>query len=800
MEGFYWVRALAILSMLGGSVYVLLPSVLQTDHESERHNKILDVDTSVAGPNFDVQFTAEGDAEEARAALELRLRAREIPIDGVVLSEAGEVVVRLAPGGSRAEVLRVVQQPIVSFQSSGLGALSGEGPLSAPDALAAAVGQAKQISVCDAWEPSCKTLSVGSLEQLESDPRLEGGRIGADRLYAFEAEGQELPEAMALAVGSQLVAVAVVLDEAPTEDPVEEAPEDLPPVLLIRSLSADLASFLSTPPKLTVLPEPETEGPATAAATESSLPPWLLSVLPDTKMNLGLDLRGGIDLTLQVELEQAVLSQVSRDSAYLRDRAAEEGIELIDVKRDRREPVMLLTTDAAVGDLTKFFSKRMGDYQYDGSDGNTHRFKIRDERAKVIGDEAVEQVLETLRKRVDETGVKEPSIVKKGGGRINVQLPGEVDLGSAIEAIGTTAMLEFRLHDYKFPESDIRRMLAAAEDALPPAQYADDMTINNWLWDQGRLPEDRIFLWKYEETREEDGSITKKRDFAMALKSEIVLTGNDVNRASVSWDNANQPYVRLEFKPGGSRAFCSITTANLNRQFAIVLDGQIRSAPVIRDRICGGVASIEMGGALDPIGDANTLSLVLRTGSLNAPVNVGEVRLIGAQLGADSIRAGGWATLIGASLVISFMLLWYRKAGMVANIALGLNVLMVLAILSLFGATLTLPGIAGIALTVGMAVDANIIVFERIREELRTGQNARKAVDAGFEKAVVAVLDANITTGIAGVVLYSYGTGPIKGFAVTLMIGIVTTLVTALFVTRTLMVLVTRRATARLRI
>ena len=222
--------------------------------------------------------------------------------------------------------------------------------------------------------------------------------------------------------------------------------------------------------------------------------------------------------------------------------------------------------------------------------------------------------------------------------------------------------------------------------------------------------------------------------------------------------------------------------------------------PRINERICGGAASIEMGSALDPLKESQQLATVLRTGALDASVVVASVRQVGASLGADSIRQGSLGAIVGCAIVLVFMALWYRTAGLIANIALVANVLMVLAALAATGATLTLPGIAGIALTVGMSVDANIIIYERIREELKLGVQPRKAVDTGFEKAVVAVLDANITTAIAGIVLFSYGTGPIKGFAVTLLIGIVTTLVSALFITRTVMDVVTRNSSARLRI
>jgi preprotein translocase subunit SecD len=273
-----------------------------------------------------------------------------------------------------------------------------------------------------------------------------------------------------------------------------------------------------------------------------------------------------------------------------------------------------------------------------------------------------------------------------------------------------------------------------------------------------------------------------------------------VNNAGVSFDRNNLPYVALEFKPKGARVFCTVTTEHEKKRFGIILDGEVKSAPVIRERICGGRASIEMGSSLDALDEAETLALVLRTGSLNAPVSVGQVRTVGASLGQDAISSGSIATAIGGTMVLIFMAFWYRKGGVMADIALVMNIFLVMATLALFGATLTLPGIAGIALTVGMAVDANIIIYERIREELQLGQHARKAVDVGFDKGLVAVVDANVTTAIAGIVLFSYGTGPLKGFAVTLLIGIVTTLITALFVNRTFMELITRSSRARLKL
>jgi preprotein translocase subunit SecD len=369
------------------------------------------------------------------------------------------------------------------------------------------------------------------------------------------------------------------------------------------------------------------------------------------------------------------------------------------------------------------------------------------------------------------------------------------DVQGAVTAIGTTAVLEFRMVDEEFDEAYLEQMLKAAQEAMPADQYLDDDLLNIWLWENKRLDDDRIILWRYDET-----SGDPARAEPLPLVSEIVLTGNDVNDAGVGWDTNQQPYVTLEFKPRGGQIFCDITGKAVGKRFAVVLDSEVQSAPSIRERICGGAARIEMGGAENPTKDAQNLALVLRTGALDAPVVVASVRQVGASLGADAIRSGTTAAVLGGILVYLFMVIWYKTSGVIADVALSINILMVLAGMALFGATLTLPGIAGIALTVGMAVDSNIIIYERIREELRLGVHPRKAVDIGFEKALVAVVDANITTAIAGIVLYSYGTGPIKGFAVTLLIGIITTLITAVFVTRTIMDALTRSSATRLRI
>lgn len=802
MEGVYWFRLGAVISMFLASVYVLLPTVLQVDPaDLGGESSAATVHVANKAPELTLYVDLGGvDADVARAAVQHRVEAFEIDVDRVD-TDGSAVRIILEPGASRADVEAALAepghtalypvgqllQPGTSTDTAGL-----------PEALvlelaAAGFSPVDAAALADQPVPATATpapaLAIAVSGTTPKRPTLTVGEPIDAGVYALSVDGTVVGLAWGVTEdGSQVTTLAgqVLSKDAGAARLLAGGP--LPEGLALR------AQVVTGP----------VEGIGPKAA--STLPPWLLAMLPDTRMNLGIDLQGGIDLTLQVELEEAVLSQVSRDVTYLKEQAAREGIVIDKVRADTADPIIWVDTTTELGQVQTWFAERMREYQYvESPTATTHGFKMTDDRVEQVQKQAVEQVLETLRKRVDATGVKEPSVVQKGGGRISVQLPGQVDLEAAVSAIGTTAVLEFRMVDEEFDPNEAARMLEAARKALPPDQYAHDKTVDEWLWRQGRLPEDKIIMWEYEDTPEGHHRKLTKRgkqtsEVYFVLDKEILLTGNEINNASVAYDNNNLPYVALEFKPRGARIFCTVTGEHVNDRFAIILDGEVKSAPNIRERICGGRASIEMGSSMNALDESNTLALVLRTGSLNAPVSIGEIREVGSLLGADAIGAGETATILGGMLVIAFMGLWYRTAGWLANIALSLNVLMGLAILSLFGATLTMPGIAGIALTIGMAVDCHIIIFERMREELKLGQHARKAVELGFEKGLSAVLDGNITTAIAGIVLYSYGTGPIRGFAVTLLIGITTTLITGLFVTDTFMLLVTRRSTARLRI
>ncbi len=372
---------------------------------------------------------------------------------------------------------------------------------------------------------------------------------------------------------------------------------------------------------------------------------------------------------------------------------------------------------------------------------------LKKETAKDVTDRA----LEIIRNRIDALGVAEPVIQKAGEDRILIQLPGVKDPERAIEIIGRTALLEFKL------VNDDRELLDKALSGEVPDGY------------------EVVYLV------EKDERGISREGSPLLLKKEAELTGSGLKDAYVGIDNNGLPEVRLEFNRKGAGKFAKITGANIEKRLAIVLDGKVFSAPVIRDRIPGGKAQISGRFTMQ---EAKDLAIVLRAGALPAKLSIIQKRIVGPSLGRESIKKGTTSAILGAILVVLFMVIYYAASGMIANFALFLNVLIILAVLAFFKATLTLPGIAGIALTIGMAVDANVLIFERIREELKIRKMIRSSIDAGYEKALVTIVDSNLTTVIAGFVLFLFGTGPIKGFGLTLTIGILANIFTAVFVTK----------------
>lgn len=355
--------------------------------------------------------------------------------------------------------------------------------------------------------------------------------------------------------------------------------------------------------------------------------------------------------------------------------------------------------------------------------------------------EAMDLAMEIVRNRIDQFGVREPTIARQGDRRIVVNLPGIEDPQRAVELIGKTALLEFKLVDEK---GDLEKAL------------------------QGDIPGDDQILYN-----------SKKRPYL--VKRETLLSGSAVKDARVEIDQWGQPYISLELKSEAADKWAEITGQHVEERIAIILDNVIKSAPVVKSRILQGKCVIEGQFTMD---EAYELKIVLRSGALPIPLNIIQNTTIGPSLGRDSIQKGLWAGIIGFIAVFVFMIIYYKKAGLIADAALLLNLLLVLGAMAALKATLTLPGIAGIILIIGISIDANVIIFERIREELGRGRAPRSAVDAGYSKALRPILDANITTLIVALILFQFGSGPIRGFATTLSIGILASLFTAIIVTR----------------
>lgn len=487
-------------------------------------------------------------------------------------------------------------------------------------------------------------------------------------------------------------------------------------------------------------------------------PSWWPSAL-SSPMSLGLDLKGGVHLVLDVDVEKAVSHSVEEDIDAARQILRKERIRYSNLSASDDNMSITLKnesdTEAAGGLLEGAFST----YDISTSSANTFLLRLKAEAAEEIRNFAIDQAIEVIRSRIDALGTTEPVIVKQGERRILVQIPGYEDTSHAKQLIGRTAQLEFKLVDER---GDLEKALA------------------------GQIPPGDIIMYGPEQKR---GSQTYRQPYLLKKRTE--LSGTEIADARVSIDSRFNEYaVTLKFNSKGARKFDRLTAAHVGERFAIILEGKVNSAPVIRERIAGGSAQIT--GSFSPE-EAHDLAIVLRAGALPAPVKVVEERSIGPSLGQDSIDQGLDSIIIGSILVLIFMAVYYRMFGIVANVALAFNMLLILAAMSIIGGTLTLPGIAGVVLTIGMAVDANVLIFERIREELRLGKTPLAAIDGGYDKALSTIVDANITTLIAAIVLFQFGSGPVKGFAVTLSVGILASMFTAITVTRGIIALSTAR-------
>jgi preprotein translocase subunit SecD len=488
------------------------------------------------------------------------------------------------------------------------------------------------------------------------------------------------------------------------------------------------------------------------------LPGWWVKFFPEEKIHLGLDLQGGMHLILEVENDKAVENTAERFAQELKDELGSGHIRFRLVERQGQDGVkLLLPQDQDWQQVARLIKDKFPLLEVQDRKVNQEQLqvnlKIEADQVRHIKKLAVDQGLETIRNRIDQFGVSEPDIRTQGENRVLIQLPGIKDPQRAIDLIGKTALLEFKLVDEQ----------QSVEQAL-----------------QGKIPAgDKIYYGRRVDPV--TGQVSRN---AYLLKDRTLLTGEYLTNAEVRIDTQyNRPYVALSFDDRGARLFEKISGDHIKERLAIVLDGNVYSAPVIQDRISGGNAIIEGQFTME---EAKDLAVVLRAGSLPAPVKILEERTVGPSLGRDSIRKGLFSMAVGGVLVVAFMVIYYGGSGIIADMALILNIILIMAGLAALRATLTLPGIAGIILTIGMAVDANVLIFERVREELRLGKTPRAALDAGYSKATLTILDANVTTLIAAIVLFQFGTGPVRGFAVTLSLGIIASMFTAIFGTRLL--------------
>jgi preprotein translocase subunit SecD len=482
------------------------------------------------------------------------------------------------------------------------------------------------------------------------------------------------------------------------------------------------------------------------------LPEWWSSVIPTPKIQLGLDLQGGTHLLLEVKLDEAVKTQLRRVTDDLKQEMKQNKLEVKSVTQDPSGAVLVTLPSAdertAFLDLVgKLFSDMIISLvPNSGEAGPTYKLTYRPMALEQVRRSAMEQALETIRNRIDQLGVRETTIAQEGDDEILVQLPGIQDPERAKELIGKTGVLQFKLVDDTHSVSD------ALRDGPPPG----DEILYGPASRGGRQP--------------------------YLVESAVLMTGDTITDARVRpGGQLEGPYVTVDLDQRGAQIFAAITAANVGRKIAIVLDNVVYSAPVIKEPIPGGHVQITGNFTYD---EAHELAIVLRSGALPAPVEIIEERTVGPSLGRDSIRQGERSFVVGALLVLIFMAVYYSGAGLLADFGLSLNILLLICVMAALQATLTLPGIAGIVLTLGMSVDANVLVNERMREELRNGKTPREAVRLGYERAWSAIRDSNISTFVAGLILFQFGTGPVKGFAVTLCVGVLTGVFSCFVVTR----------------
>ncbi len=512
------------------------------------------------------------------------------------------------------------------------------------------------------------------------------------------------------------------------------------------------------------------------------------------KINLGLDLQGGLYMVLGVDFNKVFRDVIERQAQGLEANLKTKGYNVTGVKVVREgvpadDPrIQMAIGGGNLEEIKNTLKKEYWMLRITGDQANQIELGLSREYRGEIREKTISQSIEVIRNRIDEFGVSEPVIASQGNDQVVVELPGIREVQRAKDLIGRTAKLEFKMVDLSVEGGKAAGIISEIESKnklvyKPGERFSDYVAKLNELA-KGQIPEGTQIAFE-----RAPGAPGTKEDFSnripFLLKAKAEVTGDDLQDASVAIDPETQrPNVNFTLNPRGAAAFEAVTAANIGKPFAIVLDNVVVSAPRIEGRIAGGRARITLGsGQGDQLmKEAKDLAIVLRAGALPAQLEFLEQRVVGPSLGQDSIHKGALAGVVGCILIFVFMSVYYRMSGIVASVSLALNALFLLAILIGMEATLTLPGMAGIALTIGMAVDSNVIIFERIRDEIMEGKRVNSAVQAGFQKAFGAIFDANITHGIIATVLMSYGTGPIRGFAITLLIGIITTLFCAVTV------------------
>jgi preprotein translocase subunit SecD len=479
------------------------------------------------------------------------------------------------------------------------------------------------------------------------------------------------------------------------------------------------------------------------------MPSWA----PSQRLNLGLDLQGGSYLLYEVDTAALQKERLTNLVEDVRTRLRAASIDFSGLGLSGPGVGVRINNPAQVSQAATLLGGALGERQIGGGRDVTVD-KAPDQQlaitlsaasAHAAAVDAVTRSIEIIRKRIDALGTKDPSITQQGATRIVVEAPGESDPEKLKSVIGKTAKLTFQMVDMEVSPEDVAAGRLPADDELLPS---------------------------------EDGFHP-----AYVVKRRSVVTGEMLTSASSSHDENNRPDISFAFNSQGARRFAETTSQNIGKPFAIVLDKRVISAPVINGAITGGSGQITGNFTED---SAHDLALLLRSGALPAPLNVVEQHTVGAELGADAVKAGQISILIGAGLIFAFIILSYGLFGVFAAIALVVNGLMIVGAMSLTQATLTLPGIAGLVLTLAVAVDANVLIYERMRDEVRAGRPAMSAADAGFGRALTTIIDANVTTLVAAVIMFQFGSGPVKGFAWTLFIGVITSVFTAVLITQVL--------------